>query len=73
MTMPSTCPVSSGRGQLLEARNCLLDTSLGTTPGARAKSFMDALIPSCTPPSPPPPPRYARLSAIKGKAAIRFI
>lgn len=49
MTMPSTCPVSSGRGQLLEARNGLLAPSLGTTPGARAQSFSDALYPPTLP------------------------
>lgn len=73
MTMPGTCPVSSGRGQLLEARNCLLATSLGTAPGARAKSFSDALDPVPHPdPHPQPPHCYACLSAITGESCNPF-
>lgn len=76
MTMPSTCPISSGRGQLLEARNCLLATSLGTTPGARAKSFSDALTPgSCTLLTPTPTfiPHAAVLALVLSRGELQSI
>lgn len=45
---------AQGKGQLLDARRCLLATSPGAIPGARAKSFSDALTLTCTPVPPPP-------------------
>lgn len=65
MTMLRPALSAQGRGQLLGARHCLLATSLGTIPGARAKSFSDARNLTRTPY--PPPCYYACLRALKGK------
>lgn len=74
MTMLNTCPVSSGSGgQLLETGHCLLATSLGTIPGARAKSFSDALTLTCTPLTPDPHATMLALVLSRGSCTLFYL